>query len=102
MSSCAMAKDELLRKSATARHIIGSHTTPEAAGTVFAQVKPKLAVYTHVALLTTDPEISAPSVQDVIAQTRKTYSGPLEVGEDLMTIEIGNTLAVQRPEPNSH
>jgi len=98
----AMAKDELLRKSATARHIIGGHTTPEAAGTVFAQVKPKLAVYTHVGLLTTDPEISAPSVQDLIAQTRKTYSGPLEVGEDLMTIEIGNTIAVQRPEPIAH
>ncbi|HET6725419.1 MAG TPA: MBL fold metallo-hydrolase [Gammaproteobacteria bacterium] len=90
----AMAKTELLRKSATARRIIGFHTTPEAAGKVFAQIKPKLAVYTHVVLLTTDPVIRAPTVQDLIAQTRKTWSGPLAVGEDLMTIEIGSTVNV--------
>jgi len=30
----------------------------------------------------------------LVAQTRKTYSGPLEVGEDLMSIEIGDTVEV--------
>ena len=29
--------------------------------------------------------------------TRKTYSGPLELGEDLMVIEIGDTVTVRRP-----
>ena len=33
---------------------------------------------------------------DLVAQTRKTYSGPLEVGEDLMSIEIGDKVEVHR------
>ncbi len=60
----AMAKDELLDKSATARRIIGFHTTPEAAGTVFTRLTPKLAVFTHLVLLTTDAAIEAPSVEE--------------------------------------
>jgi ribonuclease Z len=95
----AAAKEELLSKSEVARRILGVHTTPEEAGRVFDRVKPQLAVYTHIALLTTDPAISAPTVQDLIALTRKTYAGPLEVGEDLMTIEVGDTVAVRRFTP---
>ena len=64
------------------------HTTPEQAGTAFARIKPKLAVYSHIV---------PPDTTDLIPLTRKTYSGPLEVGEDLMSIEIGETITVQRP-----
>jgi ribonuclease Z len=95
----AAAKEALLSTSEVARLILGSHTTPEEAGRVFDRVKPKLAVYTHIVLLTTDPAISAPTVQDLIALTRKTYAGPLEVGEDLMTIEVGDTVEVRRFTP---
>ena len=99
----AMAKDELLETSATARRIIGFHTTPEAAGAVFAQLAPKLAVYTHVVLLTTDPAIPAPTEQDLVARTRTRYAGPLEVGKDLMVIEIGDTVrAISPPAPAQH
>jgi len=75
---------------AAAAIIAAHHTTPEQAGEVFARVKPKLAVYSH---------IGRPSAteQDVIAPTRKTYAGPLELGEDLMVIEVGETVAVRRP-----
>jgi ribonuclease Z len=45
-------------------------------------------VYSHIV---------PPDVPDVVPHTRKTYSGPLEVGEDLMIIEIGNQILVQRP-----
>ncbi|HAF13555.1 MAG TPA: MBL fold metallo-hydrolase, partial [Blastocatellia bacterium] len=85
----AAAKPENLRTSEAARRIIGHHTTPEDAGRVFNRVKPKLAVYTHIALLSTDPAISAPTVEDLVSLTRKTYSGAFEVGEDLMSIEVG-------------
>jgi ribonuclease Z len=51
-------------------------------------VKPKLAVYSHIV---------PPDVPDVVPHTRKTYSGPLEVGEDLMSIEIGDRITVHRP-----
>jgi hypothetical protein len=32
----------------------------------------------------------------VLAEARKTYSGPLEIGEDLMTIEIGDQIRVKK------
>jgi ribonuclease Z len=68
--------------------IVGHHTTAELAGTIFTQVKPKLAVYSHIV-----PGDST----DLVPLTRKTYSGPLEVGEDLMSLEIGESVAVHRP-----
>jgi len=36
---------------------------------------------------------------DLVPLTRKTYSGSLEVGEDLMSFEIGQSVAVHRPAP---
>ncbi|MDQ2777838.1 MAG: MBL fold metallo-hydrolase [Acidobacteriota bacterium] len=92
----AWARPDLLSKSEAARTIIGLHTTPEEAGTVFARVKPRLAVYSHIVLVTTDPAFSVPTSTDVLRLTRKTYSGPLELGEDLTTIEIGNKINVHR------
>jgi len=85
----AAAKPELLASSESARRIIGHHTTPEQAGQVFTRVRPRLAVYTHIVLLTTDPAIGVPTIDDVVAQTRRNYAGPLEVGEDLMRIDVG-------------
>jgi len=67
--------------------VIEHHTTPEQAGIVFTRVKPKLAVYSHIV---------PPDVPDIIPHTRKTYSGPLEVGQDLMSIEIGEKVTVHR------
>jgi ribonuclease Z len=72
------------------KQIIGHHTTPEQAGMVFTRVKPKLAVYSHIV---------PPDVPEVIPHTRKTYAGPLEVGEDLMVIEIGDKIQVHHPAP---
>jgi ribonuclease Z len=60
------------------------HTTPEQAGELFTRVKPRLAVYSH-----------APNTESVITQTRKTYSGPLQGAEDLLTIEIGERIEVR-------
>jgi ribonuclease Z len=54
-------------------------------------VKPKLAVYSHIV---------PPDVPDVIPHTRKSYAGPLEVGEDLMSIEIGDKVEVRHPPLN--
>jgi ribonuclease Z len=40
--------------------------------------------------------ISAPTIDDLIAETRETYAGALEVGEDLMAFEIGADVRVSR------
>src|SRR5687767_14808107 len=98
----AAARPELLEKSPAARRITGIHTSPEDAGKIFDRLKPRLAVYYHIVLLTTDPSISAPTVQELIPRTRTTYSGPLEIGEDLMTILIGDSVDVRRSPPGGH
>jgi len=67
-----------------AEAILAKHTTPEQAGEVFARVKPRLAVYSH-----------APNTESVITQTRKTYAGPLEGAEDMLTVEIGDKIEVR-------
>jgi ribonuclease Z len=73
-----------------AKRIVAHHVTPEQAGEVFSRTKPKLAVYSHIVLPTA-------TEQDLIPPTRKTYSGPLELGEDLMVIEVGEKVEVRRP-----
>jgi ribonuclease Z len=71
--------------------IVAHHTTPEQAGEVFRRVAPRLAVYSH-----------APNNARVLAQTRTTYSGPLQGAEDLLTIRIGASIQVEhhaQPQP---
>jgi ribonuclease Z len=57
--------------------------------------RPQLAAYTHLVLLSSKT-VPRASVDDLIAQTRQTYDGPLEVGEDLMRFEIGEDISVRR------
>lgn len=91
----AMAPPELLDE-AYIQRILSHHTNPREAGLVFARARPKLAAYSHLVLLASQT-IIAPSIQDLIDQTRETYDGALEVGEDLMSFEIGNCVLVRRP-----
>ncbi len=93
----AMAAPALTQIPAMQR-IIAHHTTPKEAGMVFAKAKPKLAVYTHIVLLGND-KIAEPSLDDLIAETRQTYDGPLEIGEDLTSFEIGDTVTVHHFKP---
>jgi ribonuclease Z len=72
---------------ARAKNIVDYHTTPEQAGEVFTRVKPKLAVYSHICMPTA-------TEQDLLPATRKTYAGPLQLGEDLMVIDVSETIDV--------
>jgi len=56
-------------------------------GGVFAEAKPKLAAYTHLGFSSATSRCQRRRVDDVVAQTaRRTYGGPLEVGEDLTSL----------------
>lgn len=68
--------------------ILAHHTTPEQAGEIFSRVNPRLAIYSHISDTTS-----------LLERTRKTYPGRVEVGEDLMTIKIGDEIAVSRQTP---
>lgn len=89
------ARPELMAASVPVQRIIAHHTTPREAGMVFSQAKPKMAVYAHIVLLSSE-KIAEPTLDDVVAETRRTYAGPLTIGEDLMSFEIGDTVTVQR------
>jgi ribonuclease Z len=77
------------------RELLSSHTSPEEASLIFVEVAPKLAVYTHVSLVAT-PENRTALLGTIIPRTRSRYVGPLEIGEDLMTIEVTDTIRVRR------
>lgn len=91
-----IARPELLEEDARVRQMLATHhSSPEDAARDFARIKPKLAVYTHF----TRPhreDIPEVSIAEIISRTRAIYSGPLEAGEDLMSISIGGTVAVKR------
>ena len=88
------ARPELMAASVSVQRIIAHHTTPREAGQVFSRAKPKLAVYAHIVLLSSE-KIPEPTLDDVVAETRLTYSGPLVVGEDLMSFEIGEGVTMK-------
>jgi ribonuclease Z len=90
----AIARPELMTEPYIQR-IMAHHTTPREAGRVFARTQPKLAVYTHLVFLT-NKRVAPATMADLIAETRQTYSGPLQVGEDLMSFEIGETISIRR------
>jgi ribonuclease Z len=91
----ALASDELLASSEQFRRIVGHHTTPEEAGIVFAEVNPKLAVYTHFVILS-GPTIPEAPMSTLIPRTRTNYDGPLVIGEDLMSFDIGDTISISQ------
>lgn len=88
------AAHEQSMKSPIIRQILGFHISPEEAARVFEQVKPKLAVYSHIVLLTSDPSIPPPNANDIVSRTKKLYKGDLQMGADLMSIEVGDTIKV--------
>jgi ribonuclease Z len=93
-----MAVRPELLKDPQVRRVMAHHTSPQEAGTVFTRAGPKLAVYTHL-VLRSAPNIPALTPDEIVAQTRETYGGALEVGEDLFSVEIGEDgkLTVHRP-----
>jgi ribonuclease Z len=81
LARAAVKSEEAIAK------VISHHISPEQAGSLFARIKPRLAVYSHI--------VPSPAVaEDLIPPTRRTWDGPLAVGYDLMTIRIGETVEV--------
>jgi ribonuclease Z len=64
-----------------------NHTSPENVGKVFAAVKPKLGVFTHLVTYGVSPD-------GIIKRASKTYSGKMVVGSDLMRISVGKLVRV--------
>ena len=83
-----MAVDEkMLEGSTLLQDTLTGHTPPEDAGSLFYDVKPKMAVFNHLILVGVTPK-------RLEMRTRKTYSGPLKVGQDLMTFVVGDEVSI--------
>jgi len=84
------APDERLPNSRQTRRqaqtVAAHHTDGVEAGRAFQAAKPKLAVFSH---FNGDP-------QGILSLVRQNYAGPVEFGEELMTIDVGNTVSVHR------
>ena len=65
--------------------IVTRHTTPEQAAAIFREVSPRLAVFSH-----------SPGTAAIVQQTMRSYSGRVEMGTDLMVIDIGDEVRVTR------
>jgi ribonuclease Z len=90
----ACARPELMDEPYIQR-IMGHHTTPYDCGRVFEQTKPKLAAFTHIVQLAS-LKVPPPTTEDIMAEVRKSYAGPLQIGEDLMSFTIDENLIVER------
>ena len=93
-----VARPGLLSSNPYMQRVMDHHTSPQQAGQVFSLAKPKLAVYSHLVFLGSD-KFPRATVDDIVAGTRETYSGPLQVGEDLMSFDIGDTVTVRQRNP---
>lgn len=77
------------------RRIMAHHTTAYEAGQIFDQAKPRLAAFTHLVFLASE-SVPPATLSDLVAEARRSYSGPLIVGEDLMSFEIGDAVVVRK------
>jgi hypothetical protein len=84
------ATNELLPKSrqtrGQAKTIADHHTDDTEVGRVFERGKPTLAVFSHFNGV---PEA-------ILSLVRRGYAGPVEFCEDLMTIDVGDSINVHR------
>ena len=88
MHEVGEASEQLMRESETVRRVVAHHTSPEEAAEIFNRLKPRLAVYSHFAIFGIDEK-------GLLERTRKTYSGRIESGVDLMQIDVGDEIKVQ-------
>jgi len=85
--SIGAARQELLDSAPIWRRIMDHHIEPEDAGRVFAETRPKMAVFTHVVALT-NGKIPPVGADEIMTRMRTTYDGPVTMGQDLMRISI--------------
>jgi ribonuclease Z len=82
-----VAFSEAMLKAGAMRPVLDKLTTPEQAAQVFTKAAPRLAVFSHIVKKEL-PGAAGDAV--VLERTRAAgYSGPLQMGLDRMTIEVG-------------
>lgn len=86
----AAARPATLRDHPAVAVAINHHSTPAEVGRVFARVRPRLAMLTHLVFLPPDPV----GIEEVMEELGAEYGAPVVVAEDLMSVLIGRTISV--------
>ena len=67
------------------------HTQPEQVAEILNTAKPKMAVLSHIVVFSSKgPDLSAKGEEKMMEVLRQHYSGPVTLGQDLMTFEVGD------------
>ena len=83
--------DALLVAQPAFRAVYNHLASPEDAAKAFLLAAPKMAALSHIGLNGGSTE------EQLVARIRQTYNGPLTVGHDLTTFDIGETVTVTSP-----
>jgi ribonuclease Z len=75
--------------------VVGKLTTPEQAAQVFKETTPRMAVFSHVVKKDLPGKAGDDSIMKRVRQAG--YGGPLAMGHDRMSIEIGTAVRVVQP-----
>jgi ribonuclease Z len=92
-----VAFSEAMHKAGAMQPVLDKLTTPEQAAQVFTKAAPRLAVFSHIV----KKELPGAAGDDIVLErTRKAgYAGPLRMGIDRMTIDVGPEATVSPPLP---
>jgi ribonuclease Z len=94
--SNVVAFSDAMEKAGVLKPVINKLTTPEQAAAIFLKTKPRLAVFSHIV----KKELPGDAGDNVIMErTRKAgYAGSLVMGQDRMTIEVGDQVTAVPPQ----
>jgi ribonuclease Z len=92
-----VAFSEAMHKAGAMQPVLDKLTTPEQAAQVFTKAAPRLAVFSHIV----KKELPGATGDDIVLErTRKAgYAGPLRMGIDRMTIDVGPEVTASPPLP---
>lgn len=86
----AMARADVMERHPHVRTVLEHHITPREVGRVFAQIRPKAAILTHIVLKAPDP----PGLDDMLEEVGLEYDQPVLVARDLTVIRFGPSIAI--------
>ena len=86
----AMARHETLERDPHSRTVLEHHITPREVASVFAKVRPKVAILTHLILKAPDP----PSIEELLEEVGRGYDQPVFVARDLTVIRFGASITI--------
>ena len=94
--SNVVAFSDAMTKAGVLKPVLDKLTTPEQAAMIFSKTQPRLAVFSHIVKKELPGEAGDNAI---IERTRSAgYAGPLVMGQDRMTINIGNDVKVIPPQ----